>query len=104
VKLGGGPVLSRGSAVNGAVFDLLVETAEAEKLPYAIQAAPRDTGTDADSIFTAHRGIATGLVSVPLRYMHSPNEMVAVQDVRQAAQLLAGFTRRINERTSFILG
>lgn len=103
IKLGGGPVLARGSAVNPVVFNLLQETAETEKIPYTIQAAPRVTGTDADSIFTAHRGIATGLVSVPLRYMHSPNEMVATGDIDWAAKLLAGFARRINEGTSFIL-
>ncbi|MEP7324832.1 MAG: M42 family metallopeptidase [Gemmatimonadota bacterium] len=103
VKLGGGPVLARGSAISPVVFNLLQETAEAEKIPYAVQAAPRVTGTDADSIYTAHRGIATGLVSVPLRYMHSPNEMVATGDIDLAAKLLAGFARRINEGTSLIL-
>ncbi len=101
-KLGGGPVLSRGSAVNEGVFDLLVQTAEDEKIPYAIAAAPGYTGTDADSIHTAHRGIATGLVSVPNRYMHSPNEMVDLQDLDNAAKLLAGFARRITPETNFV--
>lgn len=103
VKLGGGPVLSRGSAVHNRVFDRLVDAAEAEGIPYTIQAAPRDTGTDADAIFTAHRGVATGLVSVPLRYMHSPNEMAALEDIRQASRLLAAFARRLEEDTSFVL-
>ena len=58
-KIGGGPVLSRGSAVSPVVFDLLVECAEGEKIPYSIQAAPRDTGTDADAIYNALRGIPT---------------------------------------------
>lgn len=102
VKLGSGPVLSRGSAVNNAVFTMLVETAESEKIPYTLQAAPRDTGTDADSIFTAHRGVATGLVSVPLRYMHSPNEMVALSDIEQVARLLAAFARKVGPSTDFI--
>jgi endoglucanase len=93
IRLGGGVVLSRGSAVNGAVFDLLVEAAEREKIPFTIQAAPKYTGTDADAIYTAHRGIATGLVSVPNRYMHSPNEMVALDDLDRAARLLAAFAR-----------
>lgn len=103
VKLGGGPVLSRGSAVNQVVFNMLRETAEVEKIPYSVQAAPRVTGTDADSIFTAHRGVPTGLISVPLRYMHSPNEMVATGDIELAAKLLAGFARKIGEKTTFIL-
>lgn len=102
VKLGGGPVLSRGSAVNQAVFTLLRDTAEAEKIPYTIQASPRVTGTDADSIFTAHRGIPTGLISVPLRYMHSPNEMVALADLDRAADLLAAFARRLEPGMDFI--
>jgi len=102
VALGGGPVLSRGSAVNGRVFDLLVEAAEAEGIPYSIHAAARDTGTDADSIFTAHRGVATGLVSVPLRYMHSPNELVAVEDLDRAARLLAAFARRLPPAADFV--
>ncbi len=102
IKLGGGVVLARGSAVNGAVFDLLVAAAEREKIPFSIQAAPKYTGTDADSIYTAHRGIATGLVSVPNRYMHSPNEMVALEDLERAARLLAAFARSVHADTDFV--
>ncbi|MGH7702363.1 MAG: M42 family metallopeptidase [Gemmatimonadales bacterium] len=102
IKLGGGPVLTRGAAVNGAVFDLLVETAEREKIPFAIEAAPRDTSTDADAIFTAHRGVATALVSVPNRYMHSPNEMVALSDLEFTARLLAAFARKVTPKTDFV--
>lgn len=101
-KVGGGPVLSRGSAVSRVVFDQLVAAAEAEKIPYAIEAAPRGTSTDADAIYTARRGIATGLVSVPCRYMHSPNEMVSIEDLDRAAALLAAWVRRLDGRTSFI--
>jgi endoglucanase len=102
VTLGGGPVLSRGSAVNLRVFELLIEAAEAEGIPYTVQAAARDTGTDADSIFTAHRGVATGLVSVPIRYMHSPNELVALEDLDRAAQLLAAFARAVTPAADFV--
>ncbi len=102
IKLGGGPVLSRGSAINSGVFNLLVEAAEAEKIPFALHAAPRWTGTDADAIFTAHRGVATGLVSVPLRYMHSPNEMIALSDVEQAARVLAAFARKVGSGTDLV--
>ena len=100
-KLGGGPILSRGSAVNGVVFDRLVAAAEKEKIPYAVEAAPRMTNTDADNIFTAHRGVATGLVSVPLRYMHSPNELVQLEDLDRAARLLAAFARAVRSDTDF---
>ena len=101
-KLGGGVVLSRGSSVSSVVFDLLVECAEQAKIPYTIQAAPRDTGTDADAIYNAMRGIPTGLVSVPNRYMHSPNEMVALEDLDRAADLLAAFARRLEPGIDFI--
>ena len=101
VRLGGGPVLSRGSAVNPVVFEMLIETAEAENIPYSIQAAPKDTGTDADAIHLAQHGIPTGLVSVPNRYMHSPNEMVDLADLERAAKLLAGFVRRVTPKVDF---
>jgi endoglucanase len=101
-RLGGGPTLTRGAAMNPVVFDLLVEAAEAERIPYTVEAAPRQTSTDADNIFTALRGIATGLVSVPLRYMHSPNEMVALEDLSRTARLLAAFARRITPATDLV--
>ncbi|HET7040231.1 MAG TPA: M42 family metallopeptidase [Gemmatimonadales bacterium] len=101
IRLGGGPVLSRGSCLNPVVFDLLAETAEREKIPYTVQAAPRDTSTDADAIATAQRGVATGLISIPNRYMHSPNEMVDLADVEHTAELLAAVARRVTEKTDF---
>jgi endoglucanase len=101
-NLGGGPVLSRGAAVNEAVFEMLVETAEAENVPYSLEAAGRDTRTDAESIFNAGAAIATALVSVPNRYMHSPNEMVALEDLERTARLLAAFVRRVEDGMDFI--
>ena len=102
VKLGGGPVLSRGSSVNRRVVDLLAATALEEKIPFAWHAAPKFTSTDADAIFTSFKGVATGLVSVPNRYMHSPNEMVALEDLDRAAALLAAFARRLTSATDLI--
>ena len=87
--------------MNPVVFEMLVETAEAEKIPYSIEASPGSTGTDADAIYTAHHGIPTGLVAVPNRYMHSPNEMIDIEDLERAALLLAAFTRRLTEKTDF---
>jgi endoglucanase len=81
---------------------MLVRCAEAEQIPFSLQAAPRDTGTDADAIHNALRGVPTGLVSVPNRYMHSPNEMVAVADLERAARLLAAFARGLEPGTDFI--
>jgi len=101
-RLGGGPVLSRGASVSEPVFELLAAAAEAEGIPYAIEAASRDTHTDAEAIFNAHRGVATALVSVPNRYMHSPNEMVALDDLDRTARLLAAFVRRLAADTDFV--
>ena len=94
-------MLSRGSVVNPVVFETLVKVAETQKIPYQLAAAPSDTGTDADLIHTALRGVATGLVSLPNRYMHSPNEMVDLGDVDKAAKLLAAFARRVTATTDF---
>ncbi len=100
-RLGGGPVLSRGSAAHPVVFDRLVEIAEAEGIPYTVQAAPRSTRTDADSIYLSRAGVPTGLVSVPNRYMHSPNEMVSLADLASTARLLAAFVRGLDEHMDF---
>jgi endoglucanase len=93
--LGSGPVLGRGSTLSPKVFDLLVETAEAEGIEYSVSASGRSTGTDADAIQIARSGIPTGLVSIPLRYMHSPVEMVDLADVEATIALLAAFGSRI---------
>lgn len=101
-RLGGGPVISRGASVSELVFERLAEAAEAEQIPYTIEAASRDTHTDAEAIFNAHRGVATALVSVPNRYMHSPNEMIALEDLDRTARLLAAFVRRLSPDTDFV--
>ena len=102
VKLGGGPVLSRGAANSPVVFDMLLKIAEAEKIPYAVQITPRRTGTDADQIHWSRGGVATAMVSIPCRYLHSPNEMVALKDVENAAKLIAAFVRSLSADTDLI--
>ena len=79
--LGSGPVIGRGSTLSPHVFELLCETAERLQIPYTIEASGRRTGTDADAIQISKGGIPTGLVSIPLRYMHSPVEMVDLGDL-----------------------
>lgn len=101
-RLGGGPVLARGASVSDVLFEMLVATAEAEQIPYTIEAASRDTHTDAEAIFNAHRGVATALVSVPCRYMHSPNEMVVIDDLDRTARLLAAFARKLTPESTFV--
>ena len=100
-RLGGGPVLSRGSAAHPVVFERLVEVAGAEGIPYTIQATPRSTRTDADSIYLTRSGVPTGLVSVPNRYMHSPNEIVSLSDLESTARLLAAFVANLDGDTDF---
>jgi len=102
VKLGGGPVLSRGSANSPVVFDMLMAIAEREGIPYSVQIAPRYTGTDADAIHVSRGGVASGVVSVPNRYMHSPNEMITLEDVENAAKLIAAFVRSLTPETDFV--
>jgi putative aminopeptidase FrvX len=101
-RLGGGPVLARGSASHPLVFERLAEVAEKERIPYTITAAPKYTSTDADGIFFSRAGVATGLLSVPNRYMHSPNEMVSLSDLDSAARLVAAFCRSVDSEQDFL--
>lgn len=100
-RLGGGPVLARGSVISPVVFRLLREAAARLEIPVTVQAAGRDTSTDADFIHLAREGIATGLVSVPNRYMHSPGEMVSLADIERTAALLAETCRGVTPQTDF---
>ena len=100
-KLGGGPVLTRGSVVSPVAFRILRDTAESLRIPYSLHAAGRDTSTDADAIHLAREGVATALLSVPNRYMHSPNEMVSLVDLDRAATLIAAACKAITSATDF---
>jgi putative aminopeptidase FrvX len=92
-KLGGGPMICRGANINPKVFERLVDAATRLGMPYQIEADPRPTGTDARAIQVGRGGVATGLVSVPLRYMHTPSEVVDLDDVEHCVQLLVEFAR-----------
>ncbi|MDA3937401.1 MAG: M42 family metallopeptidase [Actinomycetota bacterium] len=100
-KCGAGPIISRGANINPAVFDLLIAAAKAEKIPYQIDGQPRGTGTDANAIQLSRGGKAAALVSVPLRYMHTPTEVLALEDLENAAKLLAAFVLRLEPGTDF---
>jgi endoglucanase len=101
-KLGGGPVIARGAAAHPVVFEKLVEVAESAKIAHTMAALPKYTSTDADAIYLSRSGVATGLISVPNRYMHSPNEMVALDDLTQAAKLIAAFVRTVTAETDLV--
>ncbi len=96
-KLGAGPILCRGANINPIVFKRLIECAEKEKIPYQLEADPRPTGTDARAIQMSRGGIATGLISVPLRYMHTPSEVVDLQDIEHSVQLLVAFAKSLKK-------
>jgi endoglucanase len=100
-RFGTGPVIGRGSTLDPAVFELLHDTAEKEGIPFTVAASARATGTDADAIHLAAAGIPTGVVSIPLRYMHSPVEMVQLEDVHNTARLLAAFAQALAPDTDF---
>jgi tetrahedral aminopeptidase len=95
LKLGSGPIITRGANINPVVFDRLVKTAKELDISYQIEAAPGGTGTDANVMQLSRSGVATGLISVPLRYMHTPNEIINLNDIENAARLIAGFCERV---------
>jgi endoglucanase len=94
--LGSGAAIGRGSTLSPKVFELLVETAEEEGIDHTISASGRGTSTDADAIQISRSGVPTGLVSIPIRYMHSPVELVDLGDVEAVVALLVAFARRID--------
>jgi endoglucanase len=96
-KLGGGPMLCRGANINPKVYDRLLQAAKKLGIPYQIEADPRPTGTDARAIQMARAGVATALVSIPLRYMHTPSEVVDLEDVERCVQLLVEFAKGLEK-------
>ncbi len=99
--LGSGPAIERGAMLHPKVFELLYETAEAEGIPFTVSTSSRASGTDADAIHPARGGIPTGLVNVPMRYLHSPVELVSLDDIDATARLLAAFAARLEPGMSF---
>ena len=102
IELGKGPVLTRGPNINPKLFELLVETAKAEEIPYQVNAEPRGTGTDANALQISRAGVVAGLVSIPLRYMHSPCELLCLEDLEACATLLAKAVEKITPETDFV--
>lgn len=91
-----GPVICRGSHINPLVFEMLVDTAVEKEIPYQIEVAGGSTGTDNDAIQLSRSGVATGLVSVPIRYMHTPCEVLHLGDLENTVRLLAEFTIKVH--------
>ncbi len=93
---GTGPVITRGSTLSPKVFELLAETARANDIPHTLSGSGNRTGTDADAIQLSRSGVPAGLVSIPLRYMHSPVEMVDLDDVEGAVALLVAVAESLD--------
>src|SRR2546429_2187743 len=94
-KLGAGPIVNRGSTISPKVFDLLVEAADADGIPYAVNVSAGATNTDMDAAYASRAGTATGLISIPTRYIHTPTEVAALADVDAAIRLVAAFAQRL---------
>lgn len=102
VGLGKGPILARGANINPHLFDLLSAAAEKEKIDIQHTASPRATGTDANVMQISRGGVATALVKIPLRYMHTPVETVSLGDLENAARLIVAALGRITSKAEFI--
>ncbi len=102
IRLGKGPVIARGPNINPVLFELLMATARDEDIPCQVIGIPRASGTDANVMQLARGGVATALVSIPLRYMHTPVEVLDWADLEGAVRLLTALCRRITHRESFV--
>jgi endoglucanase len=89
ISLGGGPVIYRGPNMNPVVTEHLIRCAENDEIPFQLSAIGRATPNDANSIQITRSGVATGLVAIPNRYMHSAVETISLDDIDNAANLLA---------------
>ena len=99
--LGSGPVITRGAIVSRPLNDLLDAAAESVGIECTSEAAGSATHTDADAIHVSRTGVPTAVVSIPLRYMHSPVEMVQLDDVENAAKLIAAFAQKLTSEIDF---
>ena len=102
IEVGKGVVVTRGPNINPKLYDLLIDTARKEKIAHQINVEPRGTGTDANVIQTNRSGVATGLLNIPNRYMHTPCEMVSMDDLDSCIGLIAHSCARITDKTDFV--
>ncbi|HEY2787152.1 MAG TPA: M42 family metallopeptidase [Fimbriiglobus sp.] len=102
VKCGAGPVLFRGPNINPRVFDLLEAVAKENAIPVQVRGAPRATGTDGNVMQISREGVAVGIVGIPNRYMHSPVEVVHLDDLDRAANLLAAFCLAVTAKMDWV--
>lgn len=99
--LGGGPALGVGSVNSPVVHEMLIAVAEQHNIPYTVKINSLYSGTDGDVIYKSRGGVATAVISIPNRYMHSPSEMIQMSDVEQVAKLIAEFIKTLTAETDF---
>lgn len=102
VPLGSGPTLGIGSVIHRGLFAALLETAAREEIPHRIEANPARTATDGDDTAKARAGVPTAVVSLPNRYMHSPNEMIDPEDLERLITLLERFLVSLTPESAFV--
>lgn len=95
IKLGGGPVLAKGAPINIKINQLLKRAAESLGMKIQYELTSRHTGTDADKMRLTGKGVPVALVSLPLRYMHSPVETTSIQDIDEEVELLVQMIRNM---------
>jgi putative aminopeptidase FrvX len=101
IKCGDGPVLSYAPAVQNNVRDMLIEVAQAKNIPFQRQASSRSTGTDTDSFAYSSGGVASALVSLPLKYMHTTVEAAHQDDIQNCIQLMYEFLLQLKAGHDF---
>jgi len=98
---GAGPLIARGPNINPVLFERMVAAAQAQDVPFQIGPEPRATGTDANVIQLSRGGKVAGLISIPLRYMHTPTEVVKLEDLDSAVKILTRFVLDLDDTVDF---
>src|SRR5690606_40938566 len=96
VKLEGGPVLAKGAPINIKINAMLEKAAKELDMKVQYELTPKNTGTDADRMRLTGKGVPVGLVSLPLRYMHSPVETASLKDIESEIELLTEMIHQLD--------
>lgn len=102
IEVGRGTMIARGPTLNAPLSDLIARAAEEDGIPHALEVYSRTTRTDADEFHRARAGVPTGLLSIPTRYVHTPNELCDLEDVESAVRVLVAVAARVDRGTSFV--
>ncbi len=95
IELNKGPCIAKGPFITGKISEKLIEIAKKEEIPFQIEVIERYTGTDLDGFFSRDGGVPSGLISIPLRYMHSPNEVLDIRDLKRTKKLIISYIKEV---------